>query len=133
MWDFAEELMGREVLELRDLKAAATSLDSKWRSLSFSNDPPAAFQNAQDLANTGKLVVVTWRNPDASRYVPNHSAVVVPSRQKDSGLFDATKQKWGMKVPYIAQGNETVSDYMPLSDGFSPDKKAGMEIFVLSP
>ena len=38
-----------------------------------------------------------------------------------------------MKVPYIAQAGETVSDYMPLSDGFSPDKKAGMEIFVLSP
>jgi hypothetical protein len=133
VWDFAEELMGREVPELRDLKVAATSPDSRWRSLSFSNDPAAAFQNAQDLANTGKLVVVAWWNPDSTSHVPGHYAVVVPSRQKDGGLFDATKRKWGMKVPYIAQGGETVSDYMPLSDGFGPDKKAGMEVFVLSP
>jgi hypothetical protein len=133
VWDFAEELMGREVLELRDLKAAATSPDSRWRSLSFSNDPAAAFQNAQDLANTGKLVVVAWMSPDSTSHVPRHSAVVVPSRQTDCGLFDAKKGKWGLKVPYIAQAGETVSDYMPLSDGFSPDKKAGMELYVLSP
>ena len=37
--------------------------DSKWRSLSFSDDPAAAFRDAQDLANDGKLVVVTWKNP----------------------------------------------------------------------
>ncbi len=38
-----------------------------------------------------------------------------------------------MKVPYIAQVGETFSDCMPLDDGFSLAKKAGMEIFVLSP
>ena len=103
------------------------------RSLSFSNNPAAAFQNAQDLANTGKLVVVAWRNPDSTSHVPGHSAVVVPSRQADGGLFDAKKGKWEMKVPYIAHAGETVSDYMPLSEGFSSDQKTGMEIFVLSP
>jgi hypothetical protein len=110
VWDFAEELLGRKVLELRNLKAAAASPDSRWRSLSFSNDPAAAFQNAQDLANTGKLVVVVWRNPDSTSHVPGHSAVVVPSRQADGGLFDAKKGKWGMKAgpastkPLLQQG-----------------------------
>jgi hypothetical protein len=138
---FATELRGRILPELKgparrqldSLKAAAASPDSKWRSLSFSDDPAAAFQNAQDLANTGKLVIVAWKSPDPARYDLGHSAVVVPSRQEDGGLFDATKRQWGMKVPYIAQAGETVADYMPLSDGFSPEKKAGMEIFVLSP
>jgi hypothetical protein len=139
--DFAKELLGREIPELRGfavhqlyyLKAAATSPDSRWRTLSFSDDPAAAFQNAQDLANEGKLVIVAWKNPQRANYDPGHAAVVVPSRQEDGGLFDATKRKWGMKVPYIAQAGETISDYMPLNDGFSPDKKAQMEIFVLSP
>lgn len=138
---FAEELRGRILSELRgfashqldNLKAAATSPDSKWRSLSFSDDPAAAFQNAQDLANAAKLVIVAWKDPDPAKYDLCHSAVVVPSRLEDGGLFDATKRNWGMKVPFIAQAGETVSDYMPLSDGFSPDMKAGMEIFVLSP
>jgi hypothetical protein len=135
---FAREVRGRSLPELKghqldNLKAAATSPGSKWRSLSFSDDPAAAFQNAQDLANEGKLVIVAWKHPDPDSYYLRHSAVVVPSRQEDGGLFDATKRKWGMKVPFIAQAGETVSDYMPLSDGFSPDKKAGMEIFVLSP
>ena len=136
MKDFAKELLGRRLPELRGLgklKEAAASPESKWRSLSFSDDPAAAFQNAQDLANAGKLVIVAWTNPDPARYYLVRSAVVVPSRQADGGLFDATKRNWGMKVPYIAQAGETVSDYMPLSDGFSPDKKAGMEIYVLSP
>jgi hypothetical protein len=139
--DFAKELLGRTLPELGglalhqlyNLKAAATSPESRWRSLSFSDDPAAAFQNAQDLANAGKLVIVAWKNPDRTRHDPGHSAVVVPSRQADGGLFDATKRKWGMKVPYIAQAGETVSDYIPLSDGFSPAKKAGMEIYVRSP
>jgi hypothetical protein len=135
---FAREVRGRSLPELKghqfdNLKAAATTLDSKWRSLSFSDDPTAAFQNAQDLANAGKLVIVAWKNPDPARYEPGHTAVVVPSRQEDHGLFDATKRQWGMKVPFIAQAGVTVSDYMPLSDGFSADRKAGMEIFVLSP
>ena len=139
--DFAKELRGRILPELRgfashqldNLKAAATSPDSKWKSLSFSDDPAAAFQNAQDLANAAKLVIVAWKDPDPARYYLGHSAVVVPSRQEDGGLFDAKKGKWGMKVPFIAQAGETVSDYMPLSDAFSPDQKAVMEIFVLSP
>jgi hypothetical protein len=136
--DFAKEVRGREVPELArqqfdNLKAAATSRDSKWRSLSFSDDPAAAFQNAQDLANAGKLVIVAWKNPDPTFRQPSHTAVVVPSRLADGRLFDATTQKWGMKVPFIAQAGETVSDYIPLSDGFSPAKKTGMEIYVLSP
>ena len=73
---FAKELRGRILPELRgfashqldNLKAAATSPDSKWRSLSFSDDPAAAFQNAQDLANAGKLVIVAWKNPDPASY-----------------------------------------------------------------
>jgi hypothetical protein len=136
--EFAKEVRGREVPELArhqfdNLKAAATSPDSKWRSLSFSDDAAAAFRNAQDLANSGKLVIVAWKNPEPTITEPGLTAVVVPSRQEDGGLFDATKRQWGMKVPFIAQAGEMVSDYMPLSDGFSPDKKAGMEIFVLSP
>ena len=139
--DFAKELLGRSIPELEGqagnqserLKAAASSPDSKWRSLSFSDDPAAAFQNAQDLANEGKLVIVAWKNPHPTGTDSGHVAVVVPSRQEDGGLSDATKLKWMMKVPYIAQAGETVSEYMPLRDGFGPAKKAGMEIYVLSP
>lgn len=139
--DFAGELLGRAVSELDgqagnqadQLKAAAASPDSKWRSLSFPDDPQSAFQNAQVLANEGKLVVVTWKNPKPTGTDTGHIAVVVPSPQEDGGLFDATKRKWGMRVPYIAQAGETVSDRMPLGDGFGPAKKAGMEVYVLSP
>lgn len=139
--DFARELLGRAVPELEgqagtqadQLKAAVASPDLKWRSLSFSDDPALAFQNAQVLANEGKLVVVAWKNPNPTGTDTGHVAVVVPSRREDGGLFDATEKKWKMKVPYIAQAGETVHDYMPLSDGFGPAKKAGMEIYVLSP
>lgn len=55
------------------------------------------------------------------------------SPQEDGGLLDATKRKWGMKVPYIAQAGETVSDRMPMGEGFGPAKKAGTEVYVLSP
>lgn len=139
--DLATELLGRDVPELRgrageqadSLKASAEKPDSKWRSLSFPDDPASAFQVAQVLANEGKLVVVTWKNPHPSGTDTGHVAVVVPSPQEDGGLFDATKRKWGMKVPYIAQAGETVSDRMRLGDGFGPAKKAGMEVYVLSP
>jgi len=139
--DFAKELLGRTIPELEGragdqcdrLKAAAASPDSKWRSLSFSDDPAPAFQNAQDLANEGKLVVVAWKNPHPTGSDSGHVAVVVPSGQEGGDLFDATKLKWGMKVPYIAQAGATVSEYMPLRDGFGPSRKAGMEIYVLSP
>lgn len=88
MRDFAIELLGRKVLELRGLarhqidklNTAATSPESRWKSLSFSDDPPAAFQNSQDLANEGKLIIVAWKNPDSTSTDPGHSAVVVPSR-----------------------------------------------------
>ena len=139
--DFATDLLGRDVPELDgqagkqadNLKASAEKPDSKWRSLSFPDDPLAAFQGAQALANEGKLVVVAWKNPHPTGTDTGHIAVVVPSPQDDGGLFDATKRKWGMKVPYIAQAGETVSDRMPLGDGFGPAKKAGMEVYVLSP
>jgi hypothetical protein len=139
--DFAKELLGRAIPELDgqagkqadQLKAAAASPDSKWRSLSFSDDPAVAFKNAQDLANDGKLVIVVWKNPHPTGTDSGHVAVVVPSRQKDGELFDATERKWKMKVPYIAQAGDTIHDYTPLGEGFGPAKKAAMEIFVLSP
>jgi hypothetical protein len=139
--DFARELLGRDLPELGGkagdqydrLKAAVGSPASKWRSLSFPDDPTAAFRNAQELANEGKLVVIAWKNPRPTKTDSGHVAVVSPSRQDDGGLFDATERKWKMKVPYIAQAGEVVSDYMPLSDGFGPSKKSGMEIFVLTP
>ena len=139
--NYAKELLGRNLPELEGhagdqsdrLKAAAASPDSKWRSLSFSDDPAVAFKNAQDLANEGKLVIVACKNPHPTGTESGHVAVVVPSRQKDGGLFDATERKWKMKVPYIAQAGDTVHDYMPLSDGFGPAKKAAIEIYVLSP
>ena len=96
--DFARELLGRQMPELRglgNLRAAARSPESRWRSLSFSDDPAAAFQNAQDLANAGKLVIVAWKNPDPARYYVVRSAVVVPSRQADGGLFDAENREMG--------------------------------------
>jgi hypothetical protein len=137
--DFAKELLGRTLPELEgragsqadQLKAAAAAPDSKWRSLSFSDDPTLAFKNAQDLANDGKLVVVAWKNPHPTATDSGHVAVVVPSRQEDGGLTDATK--WKMKVPYIAQAGDKVSDHLSLGKGFGPDKKAAMEIYVLSP
>jgi hypothetical protein len=137
--DFAKELLGRSVLELEGragnqfdrLMAAAALPDSKWKSLSFSDDPALAFKNAQDLANDGKLVIVAWKNPHATATDPGHVAVVVPFRQENGGLVDATK--WNMKVPFIAQAGDKVSDYMPLSVGFGPAKKAATEIYVLSP
>jgi hypothetical protein len=139
--DFARELLARDMPELRgkagdqfdQLKAAAASTNSKWRSLSFPDDTATAFQNAQDLANEGKLVVIAWKNPHPTGTDSGHIAVVAPSRHEDGGLFDATERKWQMKVPYIAQAGETVSDSMPLSDGFGPAKKSGMEIYVLTP
>jgi hypothetical protein len=139
--DYTRELLGRNLPELEGqagdqfdrLRVAAASPDSKWRSLSFSDDPAVAFKNAQDLANEGKLVIVAWKNPHPTGTDSGHVAVVVPSRQEDDGLFDATERKWKMKVPYIAQAGDTVHDYMPLSDGFGPTKKAAMEIYVLSP
>jgi len=139
--DFARELLGRDVPELRgragdqadQLTKAAASPDSKWRSLSFHDDPAAAFRNAQELANEGKFVVVTWKNSTATPTDSGHVAVVVPSRKEGGGLFDSTRMKWGMEVPYIAQAGATVSDYMPLRDGFSPARKSGMEVYVLSP
>jgi hypothetical protein len=139
--DFAKELLGRSIPELEGkagdqcdkLKAAAASPDSKWRSLSFSDDAAVAFKNAQDLANEGKLVIVTWKNPHPTLTNSGHIAVIVPSRQEDGGLFDATNRKWKMKVPFIAQAGDEVRDNMPLGDGFGPAKKAGIEVYVLSP
>ncbi len=137
--DFAKELLGRNLPELEgragnqadQLKAAVASPDSKWRSLSFSDDPALAFKNAQDLANDGKLVIVAWKIPHPTATDSGHVAVVVPSRQEDGSLADATK--WKMNVPYIAQAGDKVSDYISLGKGFGPDKKAAMEIYVLSP
>jgi hypothetical protein len=139
--DFAKELLGRSIPELEGkaggqcdkLKAAAASPDSKWRSLSFSDDPAAAFKNAQDLANEGKLVIVAWKNPHPTATDSGHIAVVAPSRQEDGGLYDATALKWKMRVPFIAQAGDKVKDYMPLGDGFGPAKKVGIEVYVLSP
>jgi hypothetical protein len=139
--DFAKELLGRSTPELDGkageqsdkLRRAAASLESKWRSLSFLDDPTAAFQNAQDLANEGKLVVVTWKNPHPTETDSGHVAVVAPSRRENGVLYDATNLKWKMKVPFIAQAGDKVSDYMPLGDGFGPARKAGMELYVLSP
>src|SRR5262249_30024248 len=127
------ELQGRAGEQADNLKASAEKPESKWRSLSFPDDSQSAFQNAQVLANEGELVVVTWKNPKPTRTGTGHLAIVVAPAQEDGGLFDATKRKWGMRVPYIAQAGETVSDRMPLADGFGPAKKAGMEIYILSP
>ena len=87
--------------------------------------PGAAFKNAQDLANDGKLVIVAWKNPHPTDTDSGHVAVVVPPRQEDGGLFDATKLKWKMKVPFIAQAGEKVSDYMPLSVRLRTSEEGG--------
>lgn len=55
------------------------------------------------------------------------------SPQEDGRLIDASKRRWGTRVPYVAQAGETASGRMPSGDGFGPAKKAGMEVYVLSP
>jgi hypothetical protein len=126
---YVPELEGRASEQLAQLKAASAHADSPWRSLSFQDDPAGAFANAQELANSGKLVVVA---------IPGHVAVVIPSTEGLDGLYESKKSKsgdrgWGMRVPYIAQAGSTVSDSMPLSEGFRPSSKSSMEIFVLTP
>jgi hypothetical protein len=81
--------------------------------------------------DTGNEVGI--KNPHPTATNSGHIAVVVPSRQEDGSLYDATNRKWKMKVPFIAQAGDEVKDYMPLGDGFGPAKKAGMEIYVLAP
>ena len=132
--DFAKQLTGTQPPELdgkandqfAQLSKAAADKDSKWRSLSFESSPEKTFQDAQGLANQGKLVIVAWNNPAG----PGHVAVVVPQKGNDQ-LKDSTT--WKMKVPYIAQAGSDVLDYAPLSEGFGSNKKKGMEIFVFDP
>ncbi len=135
--DFAREVLNRSLPELEgrasgqltQLKDAANRADSSWRSLSFQDDPARGFRMAQDLANSGKLVIVA---------IPGHVAIVVPSSEGADGLYDSQKSKsgnrgWGMRVPYVAQAGKKVSESMPLSEGFPPSSMASMEIFVLTP
>lgn len=137
--DFAKALTGREVPELRGrageqfdaLKAAAADPSSKWSSLGFQDDPAAAFRRAQELADEGKLVVVAWKNPNATATDSGHVAAVVPRRGDDPALPHSGS--WKLGVPYIAQAGATVSDYLRLSQGFGASKKPGLEVFVLAP
>ena len=139
MRDCAKELLGRDVPELRgqasdqsdQLKAAAEDPKSKWWSLGFHDDPSTAFQRAQELADEGKLVVVTWKNPKPTATDSGHVAIVVPRPDNAPELPNSTT--WKMGVPYIAQAGAKVFDQDRLSQGFGPTKKSGLEIYVLEP
>ena len=137
--DYARKLLGRDVPELRgpagaqadQLKAAAGDPKSKWWSLAFHEDPAAALQRAQELADEGKLVVVAWKNPTPTATDSGHVAVIVPRRGDDAELPYSTT--WKLRVPYSAQAGATVSSYQRLSQGFAAAKKSGLELYVLEP
>jgi hypothetical protein len=92
----------------------------------------STFLRAQAGANQGKLVFIAWQNPNATSDNTGHIAIVVPS----DSLFSAGKLTlkgnpgWGMNVPYVAQGGDTLG-IVPLSQGFDPDKAKRMVIFEL--
>lgn len=74
------------------------------------------FDEAQKLANSGRLVVIAWKNPNPQTYDTGHIAVVVPGSMVLSSVWD------DLKVPQIAQAgppNEAFAD-KPLGYGFNP-------------
>ena len=95
-----------------------------WKQLILKRDRrglAAAFEEAQANANQGKLVIVAWVNPNKTSTNTGHIAVVMP------GVLSGG---WDMQVPYIAQAGHKVGT-MSLSEGFGPETKEGMVIFVL--
>lgn len=136
--DFGTAVVGQEVPELAgqvkdQAKALAESAD--WRALPYAQNPQSAFREAQSLANEGRLVVVAWVNPAPTATDTGHIAAVVPnlpSATSQDGLVESGK--WGkLRVPYIAQAGQTVSDKIALSYGFGADKKSTLQIFVKKP
>lgn len=115
-----------------DALAAATA---EWSSLSFASDPGGKFTEALAAANSGNLVIVAYKNPDANS--SGHIAIIVPSPgMEDSGA-------WAMKVPFIAhagkknprnqpaEANQSVFAALKLSFAFKVSMIPTMEIFVL--
>jgi hypothetical protein len=140
--DYSRGLLGRNVPELEGLVSRQVDQMKKsahWQSLRFSDEPEAAFREAQALADQGKLVVVSWKDPHPKDVVSGHVAVVVPLRGQDKDLHLCSR--WNMRVPYIAQvrheepcngWNQVRHDYVPLGEGFSTDQQEGMDLFVLT-
>lgn len=132
--DFSDIVVGGDVPELVGQvadQAAALGESADWQALPYDEDKQSAFGQAQAFANEGRLVVVVWKNPKPTPGNTGHIAVVVPnapSATSDDGT--EWSEKWGLRVPYIAQAGTVVSPKMKLSYGFGPDKKDTLQIFV---
>lgn len=83
------------------------------------DDINQGFIDAETYANQGFLVIAAWQNPAGD----GHVAACVPGKRQGSG-------NWGMDVPMVAQAGQTVFPSGRLSDGFGPDKKAGIIVYV---
>ena len=134
--DFAIQLTGHDVAELegqakdqfKRLSTASKDPSGNWTALKVARDPPRAFEEAQRLANDGRLVVVAWSNPKPTKENTGHIAVVVSHEWSDK----STSSKWGgIRVPYIAQAGRRVFASDKLSQGFGRELKNEIEIFVL--
>jgi hypothetical protein len=128
--DFAKRFTGLDMPEFAGQDLLANQMfdnlvkSGNFKPLGLQKDPKDVFQKAQELADEGRFVVVAYKKPDGH----GHVAVVVPA---DGDM--ETSDKWGMKVPYIAQAGESVFSKGKLSEGFGPDKLKDMEVFVLAP
>jgi hypothetical protein len=135
--DYATNVVGREMPELAGVvstQVRAISESEDWTELNFAKDPQLILQQAQIYANSGKLVIAAWANPTPTDTDSGHIAVVVPnptSATSKDGM-DASG-KWGLRVPYIAQAGKKVFAKGKLSEGFGPECKSGLRIFVWDP
>jgi hypothetical protein len=93
----------------------------------------------QALQDAGKVVLYGWQHPSYRKDMPEkerekfhgHIAVGV-ERKGDKTLLS---EKWGspgkaVAVPAIAQAGSTTFSYGKLSDGFGPDKKTRIKVFI---
>jgi len=105
-----------------------------WDSKGFSAAPQAVLDNAFSDSNSGKLIVVAWKNSGGS----GHIAIIVPAAAKEASTA------WGFDIPFIAQAgkmnprnqpagtpeaSQSVFASLKLSWGFKVSAIPQMEVF----
>jgi hypothetical protein len=69
------------------------SASADWAKQGFSSDPQTKFTNSLTAANAGSLIVVAYKNPDASQ--SGHIAIIVPAAALEHS------DTWGMDMPLL--------------------------------
>lgn len=97
---------------------------SNWSDLGTADNQDILSQSKQ-LADSGKLVLAVWRNPDGNS--PGHVALIGPGPLTPSGT-------WSLNTPVSASFvlNQPQKAFLgqPLSCAFASDKKSAVHIWV---